>query len=39
MGERRGACITLVGKPEERRTLGGPRRRWEDNIKMGLLRG
>jgi hypothetical protein len=24
----------LVGKPEERRALGKPRRRWEDNIKM-----
>jgi hypothetical protein len=26
----------LVGKPEGRRPLGRPRRRWEDNIKMGL---
>ena len=26
----------LVGKPEERRPLGRPRRRWEDNIKMDL---
>jgi hypothetical protein len=25
-----------VGKPEEKRLLGGPRRRWEDNIKMDL---
>jgi hypothetical protein len=25
-----------VGKPEERRPLGRPRHRWEDNIKMGL---
>ena len=26
----------LVGKPEGKRTLGSPRRRWEDNIKMDL---
>ena len=26
----------LVGKPEEKRPLGRPRRRWEDNIKMNL---
>ena len=26
----------LVGKPEEKRLLGRPRRRWEDNIKMDL---
>jgi len=25
-----------MGKPEGRRTLGRPRRRWEDNIKMNL---
>ena len=25
-----------MGKPEERRPLGRPRRRWEDNIKMDL---
>jgi hypothetical protein len=36
MGERRGAYRTLVGKPEGRRLLGRPRRRWEDNIKMDL---
>jgi hypothetical protein len=36
MGERRGAYRTLVGKLEERRPLGRPRRRWEDNIKMNL---
>jgi hypothetical protein len=36
MGERRGACRALVGKPEGRRPLGRPRRRWEDNIKMDL---
>jgi hypothetical protein len=34
MGERRGAYRALVGKPEGRRPLGKPRRRWEDNIKM-----
>jgi hypothetical protein len=26
----------LVGKPEVKRSLGRPRRRWEDNIKMNL---
>jgi len=26
----------LVGKPERRRPLGRPRRRWEDNIRMDL---
>jgi hypothetical protein len=36
MGEVRGAYIILVGRPEGRRPLGGPRRRWEDNIKMDL---
>jgi hypothetical protein len=36
MGERRGAYRALVGKPEGRRKLGRPRRRWEDNIKMDL---
>jgi hypothetical protein len=36
MGERRGAYRALVGIPEGRRTLGSPRRRWEDNIKMNL---
>jgi hypothetical protein len=34
MGERRGAYRALVGKPEVRRPLGRPRRRWEDIIKM-----
>jgi hypothetical protein len=34
MGEVRGAHYILVGRPEERRPLGRPRRRWEDNIKM-----
>jgi len=36
MGERRGVYRVLVGKPEGRRPLAGPRRRWEDNIKMDL---
>jgi hypothetical protein len=34
--ERRGAYRVLVGKPEGRRPLGRPRRRWEDNIEMDL---
>ena len=29
-------CIVLVGKPEGKRLLERPRRRWEDNIKMNL---
>jgi hypothetical protein len=36
MGERRCAYRVLVGKPEGRRPLGRPRRRWEDNIKIDL---
>ena len=36
MGEGRGVHRVLVGKPEERRPLGRPRHRWEDNIKMDL---
>jgi len=36
MGERRGVYRVLVGKPEGKSTLGRPRRRWEDNIKMDL---
>jgi hypothetical protein len=36
IGERRGAYRVLVGKPEGRRPLGRPRRRWEDNIKTDL---
>jgi hypothetical protein len=34
--ERRGVYRVLVGKPEEKRSLGNPRRRWEDNIKMDV---
>jgi hypothetical protein len=37
MGEERNACRLLVGKPEGKRPLGRPRRRWVDNIKMDLL--
>jgi hypothetical protein len=36
MGEERGVHRVLVGKSEEKRTLGRPRRRWEDNTKMDL---
>jgi hypothetical protein len=36
VGEKRNAYTTLVGKPEGKRPLGKPRRRWEDNIKMNL---
>ena len=36
MWERRGLYRVLVGKPEGKRPLGRPRRRWEDNIKMDL---
>jgi hypothetical protein len=39
MGEGRGAYRILVGRPEGRRPLGRPRRRWEDNIKMNLQVG
>jgi hypothetical protein len=34
MGEWRGTYRILVGRPEGRRPIGRPRRRWEDNIKM-----
>jgi len=37
MVEDRGVQRVLVGKPEGKRPLGRPRRRWEDNIKMDLL--
>ena len=36
MGEGRGVYRVLVGKPEGRRPLGRPMRKWEDNIKMDL---
>ena len=35
-GEVRGVHRVIVGKPEGKRSLGRPRRRWEDNIKMNL---
>jgi len=34
--ERRGMYRVLVGKPEGKKPLGRPRRRWDDNIKMDL---
>jgi hypothetical protein len=36
MGEERKVYKVLVGKPEERRPLGRPRRRWEDGVRMDL---
>jgi len=36
MGDERGVYRFLVGKPEGRRPLGRPRRRWVDNIRMDL---
>jgi hypothetical protein len=36
MGEGRSVYRVLVGRPESKRPLGRPRRRWEDNIKMDL---
>jgi hypothetical protein len=36
MGEERKAYKVLVGKPERKRPLGRPRRRWEDGIRMYL---
>jgi len=36
MGEDRVVQRVLLGKPEGKRPLGRPRRRWEDNIKMDL---
>jgi hypothetical protein len=36
MGEGRGVYRVLVGRPEGKRPLGRPRRRWEDKIKMDL---
>jgi hypothetical protein len=35
-GEGRGAYRVLVGRPEGKRPMEGPRHRWEDNIKMDL---
>jgi len=36
MGERRGVCSVLVGKPEGKRQLESPRCKWDDNIKLDL---
>jgi hypothetical protein len=36
MGEKRNAYRLLVGKPDEERPLGRPRRRWVDNIRVDL---
>jgi hypothetical protein len=36
MGEERVVHRVLVGKPEGKRPLGRPKRRWEDNIKMDV---
>jgi hypothetical protein len=37
MREKMNAYRLLVGKPEGRRPLGRPRRRWVDNIRMDLV--
>jgi hypothetical protein len=37
MGEKRNAYRLLVGKPEGKRPLGKPRRRWVNNIRMDLV--
>jgi len=36
VGDRRGVCMVLVGKPKGKEPLGRPRRKWEDNIEMYL---
>jgi hypothetical protein len=36
IGERRGIYRDMVGKPDGKRPMGRPRRRWEDYIKMAL---
>jgi hypothetical protein len=36
VGEERNVYIVLMGKPEVKRPLGRPRRRWEDGIRMDL---
>jgi hypothetical protein len=38
LGEKRNAYWLLVGKPEGKRPLGRPRRRWVDNIEIDLLK-
>jgi hypothetical protein len=37
MGEKRNVFMLLIRKPEGKRPVGRPRRRWIDNIKMDLL--
>jgi hypothetical protein len=37
MGDKRNAYRILMGKPEGKRPLGRPRRRWMDNIKIDLI--
>jgi hypothetical protein len=37
MGEGRGVYTVLVGRPQGKRPLERPRRRWEDNIKIDLM--
>jgi hypothetical protein len=37
MGEKRNAYRLLVGKPEGRRSLGRPRCRWLDNLRLNLV--
>jgi hypothetical protein len=39
MGEERKVYKFLVGKPERKRPLGRPRRRWENGIRMDLETG
>jgi hypothetical protein len=39
LGEKRNAYRILVGKPEGKRPLGRPRRRWVDNIRIDLGEG
>jgi hypothetical protein len=36
MGDRKGAQMALVEKPQGKRPLGRPRHKWEDNIKIDL---
>jgi hypothetical protein len=38
MGDKRNAYRLLVGKPEGKRPLGRPRRRWVDNIRLVLVK-
>jgi hypothetical protein len=36
IGEKRNSCRILVGKPDGKRPVGRPKRRWVDNIEMDL---